>query len=70
MPTPDVDHLVCAVPQKPGPAGCGAFSGRKITRIAMTKAKRQEKEYTTETIARTQQKQWEKKGYKVTRRNA
>ena len=34
----------------------------------MAKAKSEKREYKTETVAKTQQKQWEKKGYKVTRR--
>lgn len=34
----------------------------------MAKAKSEKKEYKTEQAAKGQQKQWEKKGFKVTRR--
>ena len=37
-------------------------------RKAAPKAKSEKKEYKTEAAAKAQQKQWEKKGYKVTKR--
>ena len=40
----------------------------KNAKKAGAKAKSDKREYMTEAAAKAQQKQWEKKGYKVTRR--
>ncbi len=39
-----------------------------MAKAKVAKAKSEKKEYKTEATAKAQQKQWEKKGFKVTRR--
>lgn len=39
-----------------------------MAKATLAKAKSEKREYKTEAAAKTQQKQWERKGFKVTRR--